>query len=281
MTPSGAGESTLQVPSRRWLADAGRGCVGVDLAWGPNADTGLAALTPAGTLVEATQVRTDDQIIQWLRRVAPDPGVVAFDAPLVVVNPSGQRPCERLVARYFGGRGAGCHPSNTSRPHFRDGGRARHLSTALGLDLGLARSGRRRAIEVYPHAAIVALFDLPAIVRYKAKPARDLPALRTELLRLLDLVESLASADPALAVRGHPDWERVRGVVAGAGTKARLRSVEDTVDAVVCAYVALLAARNDSRLRALGDPRTGCIVTPVTPSIAARIAADAEQPPRS
>ena len=48
------------------------------------------------------------------------------------------------------------------------------------------RSGRdRRAIEVYPHAATVALFRLGRTLKYKNKPGRVLEQMRAELLLLI------------------------------------------------------------------------------------------------
>jgi dihydroneopterin aldolase len=55
------------------------------------------------------------------------------------------------------------------------------------------RSGRaRRAIEVYPHPATVALFRLGRTLKYKNKPGRDREALRGELKILMNLIEGLA-----------------------------------------------------------------------------------------
>jgi predicted RNase H-like nuclease len=42
--------------------------------------------------------------------------------------------------------------------------------------------------------------------------------------------------------------------------------VEDVVDAVVCAYVALLRARHPERTTVFGDLATGYIVTPTLPA---------------
>jgi hypothetical protein len=41
----------------------------------------------------------------------------------------------------------------------------------------------------------VALFGLPGILRYKAKPGRDLKLLRSELLRLIALLDDLSQAE--------------------------------------------------------------------------------------
>lgn len=245
--------------------------IGVDLAWGQRADTGLAVADGQGRLLAATQVRTDAEILEWLAPVTAGPCVVAFDAPLIVRNPAGSRSCDRLMARYFGAAGASCYPASTGNPLFAGGSRALRLSRALGLEPGPPATAPRRAIEVYPHAAIVSLFGLPSILRYKPRPGRSLVLLRSELLRLVTLLETLAARPVPLRVRDCPGWRGIREAVETAPTKAALGRVEDTVDAVVCAAVAQLAAVSPAEVRVLGTAADGCIVTPVSPELAARI----------
>ena len=137
------------------------------------------------------------------------------------------------------------------------------------------RSGRaRRAIEVYPHPATVALFRLGRTLKYKNKTGRDLEQLRAELIVLMGLLEGLATADPPLLVNGDepdrrgplPAWQALRTAVETATRKSELRVVEDQVDAVVCAYVALFAEREPERTTTYGDFETGYIVTPTLPA---------------
>ena len=75
----------------------------------------------------------------------------------------------------------------------------------------------RRAIEVYPHPATVALFRLGRTLKYKDKPGRDLEQLRVGAARLLGLLEGLASADPPLLVDGSTATGRRAGGRAGRG----------------------------------------------------------------
>jgi predicted RNase H-like nuclease len=132
--------------------------------------------------------------------------------------------------------------------------------------LEVSAAVRRRAIEVYPHAATVALFRLPRTLKYKAKAGRDVTQLRSELLRLMDYVETLADAPVPLRVTGHAAWESLRCQVSTAQRKSELRRAEDPVDAVVCAYVALLAQRRPNAVTVYGDSATGIIVTPSLPA---------------
>jgi predicted RNase H-like nuclease/Holliday junction resolvase RusA-like endonuclease len=256
--------------SRRW----GLLYIGVDLAWGLGGMTGLAAVDDKGDLVDVARMRTDAEILNWLAPKTAGPCLVAIDAPIVVRNATGNRACEKLVGRYFGGYGASCHSANTANPAFSGGTRALRLANNLGLDIDPGSAAERCAIEVYPHPAIVALFGLPSIVQYKNKQGRSLGLLQAETQRLLGLIEELGSDPVPLHARTCPGWSDIRHAVDTATTKAALGRVEDSIDGVVCAYVARLAHLSPTRVRTLGTVSDGYILTPVTPQIAARIDAD-------
>lgn len=239
--------------------------VGVDLAWGERNPTGLAVVDDEGRLLSVTAVRSDDEIAEHLASYVEQDCLVAIDAPIVVRNPTGNRPAEAELNKDFARFDAGAHPSNTGKPEFRDQPRAARIAARLGLDVN-PRSGRsRRAIEVYPHPATVVLFRLGRTLKYKDKSGRDLEQLRAELLVLLGLLEGLATAEPALQVGG-PVWRALRTAVDRAGRKSELRVVEDQVDAVVCAYIALFADRRPELTTTYGDLETGYIVTPTLPA---------------
>jgi predicted RNase H-like nuclease/ppGpp synthetase/RelA/SpoT-type nucleotidyltranferase len=246
--------------------------IGVDLAWGDRRPTGLAVLDDDGNLLHVSAATSDDAIVAALAPYVEDTCLVAIDAPLIVTNTVGNRPAEAALNKDFARFDAGAHPSNTGKPEFREEPRGARIASRLGLSMN-PRSGRaRRAIEVYPHAATVALFRLGRTLKYKNKPGRDLEQLRSELIVLLGLLEGLASVDPPLRVSGRPAdpqavtaWQALRSAVEKAGRKSELRVVEDQVDAVVCAYVALFATRRQERTTTYGDFATGYIVTPTLP----------------
>ncbi len=255
--------------------------IGVDLAWGDRKPTGLAVLDAEGHLLHVSAAGSDDEIVAALEPYVEGDCLVAIDAPLIVTNPKGNRPAEAALNRDFARFDAGAHPSNTGKPEFREQPRGARIAARLGLDMN-PRSGRaRRAIEVYPHPATVALFRLGRTLKYKNKPGRDLEELRSELIVLIGLLEGLATADPPLLVNGHqtdrrgalPAWQSLRTAVETAGRKSELRVVEDQVDAVVCAYIALFTEREPDRTTTYGDFETGYIVTPTLP-------ADLEPTPR-
>lgn len=236
--------------------------VGVDLAWGERNPTGVAAVDPDGVLRYAGAAGSDDDVLAQVAPFVDGPCVVAFDAPLVVVNPSGNRPCEAALNRDFRRFDAGTHPANTGLAWFADGGRAARLAGTLRLDLDPRSAAARKALEVYPHAASVALFGLAKTLKYKQKQGRDVAGLRSELLRLMDFIEGLDD----LTVTGSADWLVLRTAVRAATRKSELRRAEDPVDAVLCAYIARYATERPDDVTIYGDPATGCIVTPTLPN---------------
>ena len=100
------------------------------------------------------------------RRTSSGDCLVAIDAPLVVRNATGNRPCEAALNRDFARFDAGAHPSNTRKPEFRDEPRGARLARALGLDIepalagaapgdrGLPAPGHGRAVPARPDAEV-------------------------------------------------------------------------------------------------------------------------------
>ncbi len=240
--------------------------IGIDLAWGDRAPSGLAVLDDTGALVHLSRASTDDSIAEALVGYLTGDCIVGIDAPLIVTNPTGSRPCEAALSHDFARFDAGTHPSNTGKPEFSDSPRGARLAARLGLDIDPASTAARRAIEVYPHAALVAVFGLGRTLKYKQRTHRTFALLRSEMLRLTGLLESLADADPPLRLRSTKPWRQVVAAVTEAGRKSDLRRAEDQLDAVVCAYVAMTAARRPDSLTTYGDAQTGYIVTPTLPA---------------
>jgi predicted RNase H-like nuclease len=225
--------------------------VGVDLAWGYRARTGLAAVDESGRLLDVTSVRTDEEIVSWVDALEPE--VVAIDAPLVVTNAVGMRECERAIARAYSRYGASCHTSNSARMPA-----PRAAALAQGRWAVDARPGRTGpvCVEVYPHAALVGLFELPYRVAYKKGTVE---VRRTGFERLVGLLEGW----PVLGLDGEP-WRRLTQQLDAATRQVDLDHVEDQLDAVVCAGLALLHHRGE--LVVYGDPRAGHVVAPRPPT---------------
>lgn len=240
--------------------------VGIDLAWGQRARTGIARLDGHGRLLDCRSVFTDEEVVAAFDGAAPDV-VVAVDAPLLVSNPTGQRACERRVGQLFGARGASAHTSNLGRPHMSPP-RAARLAELMGWSTDPATvpaSGTPTCIEVYPHPAMLVLFGVPRVLTYKNKPGRSFEHLREQHLLLVDHVARVC--EEPLRLTASADWAALVAALATATRKVDLRVVEDQVDAVLCAYLAWLWAQHPERMLVLPEDRAaaaddGFIVVP-------------------
>jgi predicted RNase H-like nuclease len=244
------------------------GCyLGVDLAWGQKNRTGLALLDGAGTLVASTSVRTDDEIASFVEVHGRKTLVAAIDAPLVVPNDTGQRPCEAEVGRHFGRYGAGAYPANRGNPSFFPEPRGARLATRLGWTMDpaeLPAAGRSVCIEVYPHPAMVSLFSLGYVIPYKQKPGRDVAARRASFAVLIAAMERHVGKLLQLDQSGR--WRELCGVAHAASRHSELNVIEDEIDAILCAYLAWLWTHEHDSLMVHGDGILGYIVTPSPPT---------------
>ncbi len=241
--------------------------LGIDLAWAQRGRTGLAVVDATGRLLASTSVRTDDEIATFLAPHLTRDTVVAIDAPLIVPNATGSRPCEKELGAVFRPYDAGAHPANTSHPWF-DPPRGATLADCFGWDLDprtVPFSGTPVAIEVYPHPAMVSLFGLGRILPYKNKRGRTLESLRCAVVELLDHVDRVLG--PTLGLATSDRWAEIRAAVPAATRKVDLRIVEDEIDAILCAHLAWLWGRRDPHMEVFGDVEGGYIVTPGRPTV--------------
>jgi predicted RNase H-like nuclease len=232
--------------------------VGLDLAWGEKNHTGVAAVDSDGRLLHVGVAQDDASIEAAVAPYVGDECLVAFDAPLIVNNPTGYRVCETALNRDFQRFEAGARPAYTDKPEFKDP-RATRIAISLDLDMDPRSSRIRRAIEVYPHPATIVLFGLEKTLKYKRGAFED---RQRELLRLMTLIEGLDQATPRLRVNHNVAWVELRRRVEAATRPVQLDRDEDPVDAVVCAYVALYWYHRPEDVTMYGDFATGYIVTP-------------------
>jgi predicted RNase H-like nuclease len=167
------------------------------------------------------------------------------------------------MARRFGRQGASCHSNNLTRTPRPAGVRLVNALAELGFrhDFDLARARGRRGrwlLEVYPHPALIRLFDLPRILAYKKGPVAD---RRRGLRRLQQLLTSLATDDRGLIGSELLGALCARDVGELAGRA--LKEHEDSLDATLCAYLAYHCWRfGAERNEMIGDLATGYIVVP-------------------
>ena len=242
--------------------------VGVDLAWSDRNPSGVAILSggadhPLEYAGSETCGSTEEIAAPIL--ALDGPVWVAIDAPLVVPNATGQRPVDRLVTRLYGRFDAGAH--SASLKQLKHDVRAATLVELLAprgvcqLDeVGLPpRAAGSWAFETYPHPAMIELFGLDRIIKYKkGRVDQKRAGLRTLAGTLADqlppLDPPLPTSDALSSLLDCDPWQ-LRG--------RALKGLEDRLDALFCAYVAAHLWRwGVERNRHLGSAETGSIVLP-------------------
>lgn len=204
-------------------------------------------------------LRSRREVLEYIQNNAEGDVVVAVDAPLVICNPFGQRPCETMVGQKYGARHASCHTSNLQLyPNASSVQLASNLMKAGFVHAPDASSSPRVMLEVYPHAALVALFDLPKIIKYKTGRIAQKQAGLRELQRY---IANLAYLNPPLQASEVGtqlltiDPTGLRG--------SALKQLEDALDAVVCAYVGFSYwCDGKAHTEVFGDTASGYIVNP-------------------
>ena len=246
--------------------------IGVDLAWAMRNRSGLCAVEDGQVLASAC-LTSDDEIVAWIERWGADEMLVGFDAPLIVRNRTGRRPCEGVMASAFAAEHAGPYPANLNV--LRNDVRARRLARRLRLDpapAALQRRPIRAAVEVFPHPALVVFLRRTARLPYKQKHRRPLAVCHAAMQELLTGLLDLKRADPPLDVTTSPEWPRLARACHARPSGVALKCLEDELDAYVCAYIGCYhLAWAGRRSLTIGDGRRGYIVTPVTARHAALI----------
>lgn len=244
--------------------------IGVDLAWAPDRNhTGIAVLQRSGKGAElvvcSEELHKLEAVRDFILEHSSTNAVVAVDAPLILKNQHGQRPCETRIGERFGRYDASAHSANLTK--MPDPGGVTLVSWLVSAGVMHApnpaedrrRSGRW-VFEVYPHPAHVVLFGLKRIIKYKkgrvAERRKGLAAFRSYIRTCLTRLTPRLIPNDLLERLLADDLERLKG-------KA-LKHYEDTLDAVFCAYLAFFywywgGERNEM----IGDLQTGYIINPL------------------
>jgi predicted RNase H-like nuclease len=183
---------------------------------------------------------------------------VAVDAPLIIENPDGARPCEHALSRVYGSRWAGCYPSSKSR--YPDASSVKFSNWLEQRRLAHLGSGNNTGwqIECYPHPAILELFELSRRLKYKKGSLEEKRAGQIKLARYIMTLES--SPQLSLAIPDTFDTfldSHHISSLSGIG----LKNNEDALDALICLYIAGLYAAG-IEMTVFGDIETGYIVVP-------------------
>ena len=236
--------------------------IGFDSAWGEN-NTGAICelvLQDDGSLMlrEGHPIPADwGRAIEIAGQVPHGIlNVWAVDQPICVPNESGCRPVEADLARaLMAGFGLGAFPAKRSNPCWGPNAPIWRLMRVLRqngyrhhpMAIPDAREGRYY-FECYPHPAILGLFDLDRILKYKVRHHNS-----NDWQELMGLLRKLASGNLRIANVGSFVTESL----------PQNQMNENKLDAIICAYAAAYWWKHGpKRSMMIGDTTTGYIVTP-------------------
>jgi predicted RNase H-like nuclease len=230
--------------------------IGIDLAWGDRKPDGVCAADARNGAVRITEYaypQGDTELLAFVRaRVHPTRRLLlTIDAPILCPNRTGTRPVDRLTHTMFHREHAACHPANSTkcpRPP-----RIRRALEKMGIPAGWdLSSSRHLAAEVYPHPAMVRLFRLERIVKYKRGGVGE---KRKEFRRLQGLLRELLGREMSWVTGGEETEELLRA--------PWTKRTEDLTDALFCTLIGAWHWRHGGRRsEVIGNGRTGFILLP-------------------
>lgn len=192
---------------------------------------------------QARKYSGSDPDIPALLRAAEKLGVnqidlIALDIPLAYSEVSSRRSADAAISKAFGGKGCATHSPGASRPG--------PISSALhdqlrrrGYELqtdGLRADSPKRAIEVYPHPALLTLLGRNYRVPYKVAKSGKYWKGQSVRQRVANLVNEFSGIYDRLTDEFGPlpiDLPNLDDVP----TLSYLKRYEDALDALVCAWV--------------------------------------------
>ncbi|SHI50493.1 Predicted nuclease (RNAse H fold) [Aureimonas altamirensis DSM 21988] len=254
-----------------------RTVLGIDAAWTDRNPSGVALvecqpnsrrlLAVFGSYSEMIAVAgsDSDHIEACISIGGQIPSVVAVDMPLSHDVIRSRRVSDNAVSALWGSRYCATHTPNELRPG--EVGRRLHAALAArGFTLATEAITERSLIEVYPHPAIVELTGARQRLPYKVGKARKYWPEATLSERRCRLAETwqhiIRYLDDQVA-----GVQELLPLPMPEATTFGLKSFEDKLDAVVCAWVGCLAL--EGKATPYGDSRSA-IWLPTPPSLGQR-----------
>jgi predicted RNase H-like nuclease len=196
------------------------------------------------------------------------PDLVAVDMPLSKKKITGRRTSDLAVSKRFGAAKCATHSPSAERPgKVSDAFRAACEQTGYAL---IVSAGPRPAFslaEVYPHPALLCLMNVKERVPYKIAKTRTYWPQANLDQRLARVTHSLRAIIDALDKVILGVYDHVGPMLAVADSLAALKPVEDTIDAIICAWIGTAVLAGEAM--AIGDDDSAIwIPDPFAPALA-------------
>lgn len=243
--------------------------IGIDLAWRSDKNHSGAAVLQGdwnGVAIQSVSdgIKTLKEVQSFIETHATGDSVVAIDAPLIIRNSEGQRPCEKDIGHRFGAAHASAHSSNLKL--YPDAGSVRLAAHLENKGFKHCPEPHERLLggkwffEVYPHPAHLVLFKRSRIIKYKkgsvSSRKKGLHEFRESIRCFLFQATPPLLPSPQLLSL----LERLLDDLNGQAVK----HYEDTIDAIFCAYfAAYFWTWSYERNEMIGNSDTGYIINPM------------------
>lgn len=238
-----------------------RAVLGIDAAWTEHNDSGFALVEQADEGWRLTAAGSN--IAEFARSCGLDatkgagvafgfvcaerllggrlPDLIAVDMPLSRQPIDRRRTSDIAISRRFGAQKCATHSPSADRP-----GRVSHRlhedckTRGYTLVTSAPPASARSLAEVYPHPALLRLMNADERLRYKVNKTRIYwPKEESSQKRLSFVKETLRCIATTLesVVAGSRQQLERQFDLEGAKSFSALKSLEDTIDAIVCAWV--------------------------------------------
>jgi predicted RNase H-like nuclease len=243
--------------------------IGIDLAWSEKNSSGVAVIEGqkdrARFICGASDIQRTSDILEFiLIQIKDNPALIAIDASLIVNNETGERKVETQLKKTFAAYHAVPYPSNRNLFQRLYGGiRGEQISKMLEKK-GFQHNPyikkfeeSKKFFEVFPHSAMVVIFNLKEILKYKPKKNRSYHLRWQEFETYQSCLKNLENREPSLNLPHDIINANVRALKG-----KTLKQYEDLLDAIVCAYIAYYYWYEPGTCSVIGDLKDGYIVTP-------------------
>jgi predicted RNase H-like nuclease len=248
--------------------------IGIDLAWTYRNETGICVINEQGRIVYCESQRfSDETIASIVQNYSGEGAVVAIDAPLIVRNETGSRYCDRaIMSEKIHGRNLSVFTCSRDYMIRTYGGirgeevvkRIQELLPDFTLTYDI-NAQPHSIIETFPTGIVLGLFPDAFPIKYKIKSKVDIGITKAEMARMIGTLTRLDDYNPP--VTNVDDFFSEVTDLASM-PKKELKSLEDKVDAFLCAYAAYWLSAKTGKI--FGDDQNGFIVLPVEDQVQAR-----------
>ena len=238
--------------------------VGIDLAWTNKRPSGLCILNDSGQILFwETALLEDSDIVAIIQKYDDGTLQIAIDAPLVVPNENGSRPCDRLFRKHrVHGYALGIFVSNRAFLNKTYGMIRGEILTQTLLNhfpqCNLTANPTNKAswiIETFPTALVYGLFPELTPIDHKVKHKKPYAHYQRDMRRLLLAIESILRE----TMNRPTILDQVENWIAEINKKNH-KHIEDAVDGFLCAYGLYLMDKGHAEVVSFGDEENGFIV---------------------